>query len=97
MLLQPLVENSIKYAIEPRKKSGVITITAEKLADRLVIDILDNGNGQNNEVSNGFGIGMTNTEARLDAMFNGDYEMNITKNSNQGTTVTISVPYETSS
>lgn len=94
MLLQPLVENSIKYAIEPRKESGVITISATKQQERLVISVVDNGKGQNNSVSTGFGIGMTNTKARLDAMFNGDYKIDISDNENEGTTVTISVPFE---
>jgi len=94
MLLQPLVENAIKYAIEPRKKAGFVTISAEKVNNRLIIDVIDNGNGQNNKVSNGFGIGMTNTKARLDAMFNGDYDLKIDDNDQKGTTVTISVPFE---
>ena len=94
MLLQPLVENSIKYAIEPRKAAGVVTISAEKIQQRLVIKIIDNGNGQNDKVSNGFGIGMTNTKTRLDAMFNGDYDLTINTNDQQGTTVTISTPFE---
>lgn len=94
MLLQPLVENSIKYAIEPRKEPGFITIKAEHINDRLEIYIIDNGYGQNKKVSHGFGIGMTNTKARLDAMFNGDYEINISENSDKGTTVFISMPFE---
>lgn len=95
MLLQPLVENSIKYAIEPRKEAGNITITAKKNYDRLVLLVIDNGDGQSNTISTGFGIGMSNTKARLDAMFNGDYEISITDNEQQGTTVSISVPFET--
>lgn len=94
MLLQPLVENSIKYAIEPRKEAGNIIITAKKQGNRLILHVLDNGDGKNNAVSNGFGIGMSNTKARLDAMFNGDYEINITDNDQKGTTVAISVPFE---
>jgi len=100
MLLQPLVENSIKYAIEPRKKEGCITISAKKVNERLLIDVIDNGNGKNDNVTHdlgiglasGLGIGMSNTKARLDAMFNGDYEFNITENNQQGSTVTLSIP-----
>ncbi|MCJ8319565.1 MAG: histidine kinase [Colwellia sp.] len=96
MLLQPLVENSIKYAIEPRKKAGFITISAKKVNERVLIDVIDNGNGNNEKVThglgNGLGIGMSNTKARLDAMFNGDYEFNIANNNDNGTTVTISIP-----
>ena len=94
MLLQPLVENAIKYAIEPRKEGGIVTIIAKESLGRLIIEVADNGNGQNDKVSNGFGIGMTNTKARLDAMFNGDYDLTIKENNQQGTTVTISTPFE---
>ncbi|WP_440876142.1 sensor histidine kinase [Thalassotalea sp. PLHSN55] len=92
MLLQPLVENSIKYAIEPRKKDGVICISTKHLGNRLHIKVKDNGSGENNKQNNGFGIGVSNTKARLDAMFNGDYEINITENNEQGTTVAIVIP-----
>jgi len=94
MLLQPLVENSIKYAIEPRKEGGSVTISAAKQGERLIIEVLDNGDGQHKTVSNGFGIGMSNTKARLDAMFNGDYEIKISENDHQGISVLISVPFE---
>ena len=56
--------------------------------------MLDNGDGQHDMVSDGFGIGMSNTKARLDAMFNGDYNINIANNDQKGTTVSISVPFE---
>ena len=93
MLLQPLVENSIKYAIEPRKEAGEITISTERQHDRLIISVLDNGAGNNQNVRTGLGIGMKNTKARLDAMFNGNYNINISENVNKGTAVVISIPY----
>lgn len=94
MLLQPLVENAIKYAIEPRKEGGCITINAIERSNRLILHVIDNGDGNKKTVSTGFGIGMSNTKARLDAMFNGDYKVNITENELNGTTVTISLPFE---
>jgi sensor histidine kinase YesM len=94
MLLQPLVENSIKYAVEPRKESGCITLIAKKENDRLVLKVLDNGDGKNTTISHGFGIGISNTKARLNAMFNGDYEIIITENEQNGITVMISIPFE---
>jgi len=94
MLLQPIVENAIKYAIEPRKEKGFISIQAEMHEARLLITVVDDGNGEHNKVSKGFGIGISNTKARLDAMFNGDYEVNMQATENHGTKVTISIPYE---
>jgi len=96
MFLQPLVENSIKYAIELRKKGGIISIEAEKINNnRLRLRVIDNGQELNKNVKNGFGIGMSNTQARLDAMFNGDYNVAIDDNHNHGTTVSITIPFET--
>ena len=93
MLLQPLVENSIKYAIELRKQGGVIQINARKVADRLLLNVIDNGQEITKKVSDGFGIGMSNTKARLEAMFNGDYKIDISEG-DDGTTVSISIPFE---
>lgn len=94
MLLQPLVENAIKYAIELRKSGGIIRIAAKQLAGRLVIQVADNGQETPVKVSDGFGIGMSNTKARLNAMFGGDYHVDITNTKDGGTLVSISIPYE---
>ena len=94
MLLQPLVENSIKYAIELRKSGGEIRINAKKVANCLVIQVVDNGQESQGKVSDGFGIGLSNTKARLTAMFNGDFDIAITETSEGGTMVAISIPFE---
>lgn len=94
MLLQPLVENSIKYAIEPRKADGKIKISAQPENKQLVIQVEDNGYGQTHKVNKGFGIGMSNTKARLDAMFNGQYTIEMLENKQKGTSVIIKMPCE---
>lgn len=94
MLLQPLVENAIKFAIEPNKLPGTIIIMAKHEHDRLVLKIIDDGEGIKPKSKAGFGIGLTNTKARLDAMFNSNYEINISQGDNKGTEVYISIPFE---
>ena len=94
MLLQPLVENAIKYAIELRKSDGKIRISAKQVDDRLLIEVSDNGQESQGKASNGFGIGLKNTTARLSAMFNGDYQVDITDITGGGTMVAISIPFE---
>ncbi len=94
MLLQPLVENSIKYAIEPRKNGGTITIKAECKESRLVLSVLDDGHGQKEQSKKGFGIGISNTKARLDAMFNGDYDIKLMPKPEEGAIVEITMPVE---
>ncbi len=93
MLLQPLVENAIKYAIELRKEGGVIRIKAKKDKDRLVIKVIDDGQENIEHTKEGFGIGISNTNARLNAMFNGDFEVMLSTNLNGGTTMCISIPF----
>ncbi|WP_241238723.1 histidine kinase [Colwellia sp. Arc7-635] len=94
MLLQPLVENAVKYAIELRKSGGKIRISAKKVAERLTIEVADNGQESQSKVSDGFGIGLSNTKARLSTMFNGDYDVIISDTEEGGTTVSISIPFE---
>jgi len=102
MILQPLVENAIKYAVEPRKNGGSVTIVAKCRDKRLLIQVLDDGYGQGehsyqsgqSRASKGLGIGINNTKARLDVMFNGNYDIDITKEPEKGMTVTISMPME---
>ncbi|MBV1909509.1 MAG: histidine kinase [Kangiellaceae bacterium] len=93
MLLQPIVENAVKYAVEPRKEGGNIIIRAKKEQQRLVLEIIDDGRKLGGKVRDGFGIGMTNTKARLEAMFNGDYDITINESEFDGTTVRISSPF----
>jgi len=93
MLLQPIVENAIKYSVEPRKNGGSVFIKAKRLDSRLILKIIDEGKISNAENRNGFGIGISNTKAKLDAMFNGDYTVSIIED-DQGTTVSIDIPYE---
>jgi len=94
MLLQPLVENAIKFAIEPNKLPGTIMIVAKQQDDRLILKIIDDGEGIKTKSKTGFGIGLSNTKARLDTMFNSNYEINISQSDNKGTEVCISIPFE---
>ncbi|RHW76674.1 sensor histidine kinase [Colwellia sp. RSH04] len=94
MLLQPLVENAIKYAIEPRKEGGEITIKAYCNTERLNVQVIDNGQGIQQSKQKGFGIGISNTKARLDAMFNGNYEITLLTQPDEGVSVDISMPIE---
>jgi len=93
MLLQPIVENAIKFAVEPRKEGGHIFIRGSKQDNRLSLQIADDGKNLNGKVRDGFGIGMTNTKARLDAMHNGDFEISINESEKGGKIVSIDTPF----
>ncbi|MEP1743908.1 MAG: histidine kinase [Kangiellaceae bacterium] len=92
MLLQPIVENSIKYAIEPSKLGGTIYVNAKAIEHRLQIQIIDQGEANKDLSREGFGIGLRNTEARLDAMYNGDFSMELEACKEAGSIVTINTP-----
>ncbi|MDP4604833.1 MAG: histidine kinase [Erythrobacter sp.] len=72
MILQPLVENSVKYAISPVSRRVTITLAAREELDRLVITVSDDGPGVPQGASHGFGIGLANVRDRLEARFGPD-------------------------
>jgi two-component system, LytTR family, sensor kinase len=72
MILQPLVENSVKYAVSPVSRPVTITLAAREEFDRLVITVSDDGPGVPQGTSHGFGIGLANVRDRLEARFGPD-------------------------
>ena len=72
MILQPLVENSVKHAVSPSSGQVTIRLAAREEYGRLVLTVSDNGNSAlRNDVETrpGFGIGLTNVRERLEARF----------------------------
>ncbi|MEQ5788113.1 histidine kinase [Erythrobacter sp. NFXS35] len=72
MILQPLVENSVKYAISPVARTVTVTLAAREEFDRLVLTVSDDGPGVPQGASHGFGIGLANVRDRLEARFGPD-------------------------
>lgn len=72
MILQPLVENSVKYAVSPVARAVTITLAAREEFDRLVVTVSDDGPGVPAGVNHGFGIGLANVRDRLQARFGTD-------------------------
>jgi signal transduction histidine kinase/cytochrome c oxidase subunit IV len=72
MILQPLVENSVKYAVSPVSRPVTITLAAREEFDRLVITVSDDGPGVPQGANHGFGIGLANVRDRLEARFGPD-------------------------
>lgn len=69
MILQPLVENSVKYAVAPLTRPVTITIAAREDFGRLAISVSDDGPGANDLAEHGFGIGLANVRDRLKARY----------------------------
>ncbi|MEC9068138.1 MAG: histidine kinase [Pseudomonadota bacterium] len=69
MILQPLVENSVRYAVAPHKVPVTIRIAAREDYGRLAITVEDDGPGAPASAGQGFGIGLANVRDRLQARF----------------------------
>jgi two-component system LytT family sensor kinase len=67
-ILQPLVENAIKYGIAPRANGGCITIRAYPSSDALILEVEDDAPDHLPQ-QQGFGIGLRNTRSRLAALY----------------------------
>jgi two-component system, LytTR family, sensor kinase len=78
MLLQPLVENAVRYGVAPRIDGGWITINSALHADRLRIVIVNSGRrdeGEHKKNENGIGLG--NTAERLKSLYGTDFEFSL--------------------
>jgi two-component system, LytTR family, sensor kinase len=90
-LLQPVVENSVRYAIADRKDEGIIAIRSHIRKDKLILEVEDNGPGLTIGSQTIFGIGLTNTKERLANMYKGETTFNM-KNLGNGFLVTMEIP-----
>jgi two-component system, LytTR family, sensor kinase len=72
MILQPLVENSVKYGIAPKEEGGTISLTVKRSGSVIFFEIKDDGLGSKaKKVMDGSssGVGMLNTDLRLRSYF----------------------------
>ena len=69
MILQPLVENSVKYGVSASNRPVTISIVAREEYGRLVLRVADDGPGLPSGHSGGFGIGLANVRDRIEARF----------------------------
>jgi two-component system LytT family sensor kinase len=95
MLLQPIVENSIKHGIEPKLGKGRITIRSVTRDGHTVIDVIDNGVGvASGEVARvkGSGIGLRNVNERLRVIYGSNYQLQLDSVPGGGTCARIVIP-----
>jgi len=95
MLLQPLIENSIKHGISSKIDGGTITIRTAGNEGRLAISVEDDGVGIPEAELAGIlnkGIGVSNVKERLKVLYNQDYRMLIDSQPGQGTRIEIELP-----
>jgi two-component system LytT family sensor kinase len=95
MLLQPIVENSIKHGLAPRLEGGQIHLRAHLRDGRLSIEIDDNGMGIPPERLAdvyGGGIGISNVHERLRLLYGDQFKMDIRSREGEGTQIRIEIP-----
>ena len=97
LILQPLIENAIKYAITPGEDGGTLKISARVQHGTLVLQLSDTGpglgNGNNGQKSSG--VGLKNTRERLQQLYGEGQAFTLAPNEPHGLTITINIPYET--
>jgi signal transduction histidine kinase len=89
MLLQPLVENSVKHGLEPKVEGGTVNVSASEARGRLLLQVADTGRG---DQGGSGGVGLANLRERLAAVFGGDATVQAGTDPAGGYTVTLSLP-----
>ncbi len=91
MMLQILIENSIKHGLEPKIEGGRIEISAKVVHATLHVDVRDNGAGF--DMNAGEGVGLANIRERLRLLYGKDAELVIEAPPEGGALASIRIPY----
>ncbi len=95
MILQPIIENSIKHGIAPKIEGGRITIRATRHQDRLSIEVEDNGVGMpEDQIPKVYssGIGISNIIERLKVVYHSDFSFTVKSFPGHGTFTHVQIP-----
>jgi len=98
LLLQPLVENAIKYGIVQSEGGGNLRIAAKVFAGDLLIELSDDGPGiqlDNGKPPPSNGVGLRNTRERLVELYGNSHSFRLSKTDPHGLTIHIRIPFET--
>jgi two-component system LytT family sensor kinase len=95
LLLQPLIENAIKYAVSPREQGGKIRIGGHVTGGMLQLEVADDGPGMidKTRLTNGRGVGIRNTCERLQVLYGERGKVSVT-NTEPGLRVALTFPAE---
>jgi sensor histidine kinase YesM len=97
LLLQPLIENAIKYAVTPSESGADIWITAAREGQAVRLEVADNGDGTGGELvaSPSTGVGLANIRDRLSQAYGGAHRFQTRQNERGGFSVILEIPFET--
>ena len=97
LLLQPMIENAIKYAVTPSEDGADIWITAVREGHAVRLEVADNGSGLGDDIaaSPSTGVGLANIRDRLSQAYGAGHRFETRKNEKGGFSVILEIPYET--
>lgn len=98
LILQPLVENALRYGIAPRAAAGLLEIRARRHGDTLELSVRDDGPGLPAGWSMAAaGVGLGNTRARLEQLYGPHQSLEVTAAAGGGTLARLTLPYHSGS
>ena len=95
LILQPLVENSIRHGLSGRSAAGRVLVSAEVRAGVLRLEVADDGVGFGEGPGRREGVGLTNTRARLQRLYGAGHRLEIGAGPEGGAVVAIEIPHRT--
>ena len=99
LILQPLTENALRHGIGRTADSGMVGISSAIMDDHLRLTVYDNGAGLPDDwqMKGSTGIGLANTAARLQQLYDDNHQFDIRNRDGGGVEVVILMPMRTSS
>ena len=94
LILQPLTENALRHGIGRSVDSGLVGISSTAQGGKLHLSVYDNGAGlpDNWQLNGSAGIGLANTAARLQQLYDDNHEFDIRNRDGGGVEVVIVMP-----
>jgi two-component sensor histidine kinase len=96
LVLQPLVENSIRHGLAKRAAGGSVELRVRRTEDSILIEIRDDGVGiQPSRGRTRVGVGLANTRARLQDLYGDRYCLELLNAPERGALVKLTIPFST--
>lgn len=103
LILQPLIENAIKYAVSPMEEGGTLRIASERRDGRLALTVADTGPGLQAVEQGGAakdrrrscGVGLRNVRERLQHLYGDEQSFELTDNKPRGLAAHLEIPFRT--